>query len=92
MDWNSSLLEEKYALSILWIIRNNPNMTKTDIVRVDKGGEKTKYAMINKLIDAGLVSTYSDESMRWNTEYLILTEKGKTVAEHIEIINEAMKN
>ena len=92
MDWNSSLLEEKYALSILWIIRNNPNMTKTDIVRIDKGGEKTKYAMINKLIDAGLVSTYSDESMRWNTEYLILTEKGKTVAEHIEIINEAMKN
>ena len=92
MDWNSSLLEEKYALSILWIIRNNPNMTKTDIVRIDKGGEKTKYAMINKLIDAGLVSTYSDESMRWNTEYLILTEKGKTIAEHIEIINEAMKN
>lgn len=92
MDWNSSLLEEKYALSILWIIRNNPNMTKTDIVRVDKGGEKTKYAMINKLIDAGLVSTYSDESMRWNTEYLILTDKGKIVAEHIEIINEAMRN
>lgn len=92
MDWNSSLLEEKYALSILWIIRNNPNMTKTDIVRIDKGGEKTKYAMINKLIDAGLVSTYSDESMRWNTEYLVLTDKGKTVAEHIEIINEAMKN
>ena len=90
MDWNSSLLEEKYALSLLWVIKNNPNMTKTDIVRIDKGGEKTKYAMINKLMSAGLVTTYSDEEMRWNTEHLILTDKGKEIAELIERINERM--
>ena len=90
MDWNSSLLEEKYALSLLWAIKNNPNMTKTDIVRIDKGGEKTKYAMINKLMSAGLVTTYSDEEMRWNTEHLILTDKGKEIAELIERINEKM--
>ncbi len=90
MDWNSSLLEEKYALSLLWVIKNNPNMTKTDIVRIDKGGEKTKYAMINKLMSAGLVTTYSDEEMRWNTEHLILTDKGKEIAELIERINEKM--
>lgn len=90
MEWYSSILEKKYALSVLWCVKNNPGMTKTDIVRMDKGGEKTKYAILAELIDIGLIKTEKDPEGRWNSEHLSLTENGMKIAEHIESINQIM--
>lgn len=88
MDWNASELERKHALSILWCIKNNPGMTKTDVVRLEKGGEKTKYGILCELLDLGLIE--SREGKSWNSERLYLTEDGAEIAEHIEAINEIM--
>ena len=92
MEWYSSILEKKYALSVLWCVKNNPGMTKTDIVRMDKGGEKTKYAILAELIDIGLIKSEKDPTGRWNTEHLVLTEDGAKIAECIETINQIMAN
>lgn len=92
MEWYSSVLEKKYALSVLWYVRNNPGMTKTDIVRMDRGGEKTKYGILAELMDLGLISSEKDPEGRWNTEHLVLTEEGRKIADHIEEINEIMGN
>ena len=92
MEWYSSKLEKKYALNVLWCVKNNPGMTKTDIVRMDRGGEKTKYNMLSKLISMGLITTEKDPTGRWNTEHLVLTENGTKIAECIEAINQIMAN
>lgn len=92
MGWHSSKLEKKYALNVLWCVKNNPGMTKTDIVRMDRGGEKTKYNMLSKLINMGLIATEKDPTGRWNTEHLVLTEDGAKIAECIETINQVMAN
>ena len=92
MEWYSSKLEKKYALNVLWCVKNNPGMTKTDIVRMDRGGEKTKYNMLSKLINMGLITTEKDPTGRWNTEHLVLTEDGAKIAECIETINQVMAN
>ena len=92
MEWYSSKLEKKYALNVLWCVKNNPGMTKTDIVRMDRGGEKTKYNMLSKLINMGLITTEKDPTGRWNTEHLALTEDGAKIAECIETINQVMAN
>lgn len=65
-------------------------MTKTDIVRMDKGGEKTKYAILAELIDIGLIKSEKEPEGRWNSEHLYLTENGLKIAEYIENINQIM--
>lgn len=90
MSWYSSELEKKHALSMLWYVKNNPGMTKTDIVRMEKGGEKTKYGILSGLIDLGLITQEKDPEGRWNTGHLALTENGTKIAEHIEAINRIM--
>ena len=87
MEWYTSELEKKHALSLLWYVRNNPRMTKTDIVRIEKGGEKTKYGVLTSLIELGLITQEKDPDGRWNSEHLALTVKGAKIAEHIEAIN-----
>ena len=90
MEWNASELERKHALSILWYVKNNPGMTKTDIVRMDRGGEKTKYAILSELVDLGLIESRISSGRSWNSECLYLTEPGKRIADHIEAINQIM--
>lgn len=90
MEWYTSVLEKKYALSVLWCVKNNPGLTKTDIVRTDKGGEKTKYAILAELIDIGLIKSEKDPEGRWNSEHLSLTEDGLKIADYIESINQIM--
>ncbi len=87
MTWYTSELEKKHALSLLWCVKNNPGMTKTDIVRMEKGGEKTKYGVLSGLIELGLIVQEKDPDGRWNSEHLALTENGAKIAEHIEAIN-----
>lgn len=65
-------------------------MTKTDIVRMEKGGEKTKYSVLSGLIELGLIAQEKDPDGRWNSEHLTLTENGTKIAEYIESINQIM--
>ncbi len=67
-------------------------MRETEIDRMDRGGEKTKYGVLTLLIDMGLITTEKDPTGRWNTEHLALTEDGARIAECIETINQVMAN
>lgn len=89
-EWYSDELEKRHALSLLWYVKNYPGMTKTDIVRVEKGGEKTKYSVLTRLMELGLVASEKDPEGRWNSEHLILTEYGSKITEYIESINDVM--
>ena len=90
MEWYAAELERKHVLSILWNVKCNPGMTKTDIVRMERGGEKTKYDVLTKLIELNLIRSDGSSGKSWNSEHLYLTEAGNKIAEHIEAINGIM--
>lgn len=90
MEWYAAELERKHIITMLWKVKCNPGMTKTDIVRMERGGEKTKYDVIAKLIELNLIRVDSSSGKAWNSEHLYLTEAGNRIAEHIEAINQIM--
>ena len=57
---------------------------------MDKGGEKTKYAILAELIDIGLIKSKKDPEERWNSEHPSLAENGLKIAEYLESINQIM--
>lgn len=90
MDWYSETLESKYAMQILLYIRENPGMSKSDVMRFsDSGNERTKYTRISNLIDDGLIKVEKGGN-QWNTARLYLTPKGQEVGALIEKINNIM--
>ena len=75
------ILEQKFAMYILMAIKENPMSTKTDIMRLESGFEKTKFLRINELITAGLVETVKTEG--YSTARLQLTPTGESVVEKL---------
>ena len=69
---------------VILAIDENPNSTKTDIMKLERGDEKTKFLRINELIAEGIVGTIFVEG--YSTKRLFLTDKGKAIAGHIEAI------
>lgn len=82
------LLERKHAMYVLVAIKENPNSTKTDIMRLEKGDEKTKFQRINELIDHGYVDTVFSEG--YSTKRLILTDKGERLVKSIESMRKVL--
>ena len=76
------ILERKHAMYVLLAIDENPNSTKTDIMRLENGDEKTKFQRINELIVLGYIDTIFVEG--YSTKRLILTDKGKALVKHID--------
>lgn len=77
-----AILEKKYAMYILLAIDKNPKSTKTDIMRLESGNEKTKFIRIQELIDFGLIE-YSEIEAH-NTMRLSLTPAGKDIVQKIK--------
>lgn len=80
------ILERRYAMYVLLAIDENPSSTKTDIMRLDQGNEKTKFQRINELISDGFVEQVQAEG--YSTKRLALTDKGKAVLGHIRSIRQ----
>ena len=84
-----SLLERKYAMYLLLLLDHYPNTTKTDLMRMDEGNEKTKFVRLTELIDAGLVE-YVELNGR-KTNRLQLSELGKELVPKIKKINSTLR-
>jgi len=78
------VLERKHAMYVILAIKENPDSTKTDIMRLEKGDEKTKFQRINELIALGYIDTVFCEG--YSTKRLVLTERGERLAEGIDAL------
>ena len=78
-----NLLERKFAMYILLALQKHPMSTKTDIMRLDPGFEKTKYLRIQELTDAGFIEYRKDPEIN-NWAKMVLTPSGEDLADKIK--------
>lgn len=77
------LLERSYAMYVLLAVEANPGLTMTDIMRMEKGKERTKYVRLSEMIDAGLIYRARSE---YTAQGLFLTKEGERVVDSIKKI------
>ena len=70
-------------------VKENPGSTKTEILRLDEGNERTKFLRINELIEEGII-IIGEESRQHNAMRLYLTPKGQEIANHLEKIEQIL--
>lgn len=77
-----SIFEKKYAMYVLLAIDSNPMSTKTEILRLEEGNEKTKFIRIQEMIDLGLVEyrDFPDHS----SKRLALTPEGASIVSKLK--------
>ena len=85
-----SVLERKSALYILLTVRDNPGLTKTQLMRLEEGNERTKFVRINELIECGLIDSKQGDG-QWNSTKLYLTPQGQEIAESIYKISKVLE-
>lgn len=84
MQDDLAILEKKYAMYILLAVDKNPMSTKTEIMRLEPGNEKTKFTRLQELIEFGLIEYKSGE--QYNSMKLILTPAGQDLVIKIKKI------
>lgn len=84
------LFERKFALYVILAVKDNPGMTKTEVLRLDNGNERTKFLRINELIEEGIISV-KNEREQHNAMRLYLTPKGQEISVSIEKIRSIME-
>ena len=67
---------------VLLVIAENPGISKTKLMRLEEGYERTKFLRIQELIEAGYVRIV--EGGHWKSMPLELTEKGMRAARSVE--------
>ena len=77
------ILEKRYAMYILLALEKNPMSTKTEIMRLDPGNEKTKFIRIQELMDAGLIEYRTTDTC---TTKICLSAAGESLAKKIKKI------
>ena len=88
-DFN--VFSRKYAYWTLMVIRDNPGITKIDLMRLEPGNEHTKFMRTQELYDLGLINYVQETDDRekrgyWNCLHMYLTDKGQRVAAYLEKI------
>ncbi len=76
-------LERKYAMYVLLAVDKHPMSTKTDIMRMDPGNEKTKFTRLNEMIELGLIGYKADTN---GVTKLVLTPEGQDIVNKIKKI------
>ncbi len=90
MNWYAETLETKYAMQIILYIRENPGMSKTDVIRfTDGGNERTRFTRVAALINEGIIEVRPG-SGKWNSTELYLTPEGQKIGKLIAEMNEIM--
>ena len=77
------ILEKRYAMYILLALEKNPMSTKTEIMRLDPGNEKTKFVRIQELMDTGLIEYRTTET---GATKICLSVAGESLAKKIKKI------
>ena len=71
--------ERKYAMYVLVALRLHGEMTKTELMTLDEGNEKTKFMRIQDAIETGLID-YRETGTN-NAKVISLTPKGEDIAD-----------
>lgn len=78
-----SVLEKKYAMYVLLALDKNPMSTKTEIMRMEPGNEKTKFLRLQELIKVGLIEYRQAPS---GVQKMVLTPEGQDIVNKIKRI------
>lgn len=79
------IFEKKCAITITMIVKNNPGLTKTEVIElVGSGDPKTKLQRMNELTLSGIIHVVRGNGH--NRMRLYLTAKGQEVAASLEKI------
>ena len=90
MGYSFEILEGKFALYVIMAVKENPGSTKTEILRLDAGNERTKFLRINELIEEEMI-VIGEENKQHNAMRLYLTPKGQEIANHLERIKQILE-
>lgn len=90
------IFSKKFSYYVLMAIRDNPGITKIELVRLEAGNEHTKFMRTQELKNEGLIKCISEEADRkqrgqWNSQHMYLTEKGQRVAAYLEKISKELE-
>lgn len=90
------IFSKKFSYYVLMVIRDNPGITKIELMRLEEGNEHTKFMRTQELEKEGLIKYVSEEADRkqkgqWNSLHMYLTEKGQRVAAYLEKINKELE-
>ena len=91
MDDLIELLNRKYCIFILTQIAEHPGATKTEILNIEPGNERSKFLRIGDLIDHGLV-TMDDRNRKHNTIKLYLSPMGQEIVKCIKTMIDIYNN
>jgi len=83
------MLEETYSLKVLLALKREGNISRAVLYDMISRSNRTVMLRVNKLIAAGLVQEYAQQTAPFS-RYLTLTEKGKKVAECVECLEKAL--
>lgn len=81
-DTDLEFFERKFAMYMLLLVDNNPMSTKTDLVRMMPGNEKTKFLRLKELEALGFIELV--ESEEYSTRRLMVTEKAKPLVRKVK--------
>ncbi len=80
-------LERKYAMYVLLAVDKHPMSTKTDIMRLDPGNEKTKFTRLTEMIELGLIGYKADTN---GVTKLVLTPEGQDIVNKLKKVRLAI--
>ncbi len=80
-------LERKYAMYVLLAVDKHPMSTKTDIMRLDPGNEKTKFTRLNEMVELGLIEYKADTN---GITKMVLSPEGQDIVNKIKKIRLAI--
>lgn len=84
------IFRKKWSYFVLMMIRDNPGITKVDLMRErSPGPAKSIFEITCNFYEMGLIKYYRDPKDRekkgqWNCLHMYLTEKGQIVASYLE--------
>lgn len=87
MDDLIELLNRKYCIFILMQIAEHPGATKTEILEIEPGNERSKFLRIGDLVENKLVTT-DTRARKHNTIRLYLSPLGQEIVTHLKQIIE----
>ena len=86
---NFDVFKKKWSYFVLMMIRDNPGITKIDLMR--EGQAHSIFNVTCELHEIGLIKYVEDRTDRgkkgqWNCIHMYLTDKGQKVAAYLEKI------
>ncbi len=82
------LLERKFAMYVLVAVSENPHSTKTQIMRLEEGNERTKYQRLRELSDAGYIEYVRSDN--YAGERMVLSRDAEEIVSYLNKIRSVM--